>query len=237
MGISRSRPIAGTGGDVILSPKLTTLSVILIASAAALAAGCLESRANMATAGTGALPLDPLTDEEQARAIELALADPDVARLLADGRHRAIGAALHVDKARVLAGENPRLADVHIYRYGANDVVWPVVDLLEARVASVTVEAFQPRLLAEEIAEAEEKLLQDSRVRSRVGAFEDVHVIAILTGTESGACAEHRCIEAMFMSGTEPVGGILARFDLSTLTVEAVWDSATREPVLAPEVL
>lgn len=194
--------------------------------------GCLETRAEGAP-GADPLPLDPLSDAEQARAIETMLADAEVAKLLGGERHRVIGAALHVDKARVLAGDFTRYADVHVYRYDSNDVVWPVVDLTNGAVASVTIEKFQPRLLGEEIAEAEAALLEHPRVKEHFGSTDGLSILAILhagsteTGAPTGACDVHRCVEAMFMKGDSDTGTFVL-YDLSTMKLVDLWIGAER---------
>ncbi len=223
MVISGSSQICGRWR--LLSISVLLRSLIILALVVGPVSGCLEARPAAPAATASPLPLDPLSPEEEARAIDLALADHRVTALLTGERYRAIGAALHADKASILAGANPRLADVHVYRYGSNDVVWPVVDLKAGAVASVAVEAFQPRLTEDEVLEAEAALLADPRVAARVGSLDGVHVNVILKSSDvpGTSCSRDRCVEAMFMRGDAMVEGALATFDLSARFVVDVW--------------
>lgn len=207
--------------------------VLLALLLAPLASGCLEGRAS--TPAAGPLPLDPLSAEEEARALRLALEDPAVALLLAAERHRVIGAALRTDKEAILSGSGARFADVHVYRYGSDDVVWPVVDLREGRVASISIERFQPRLTGPEVAEAEAAVLRDPRVLAHLGGdATGVRVIAILA-TGGPLCPVHRCVETMLLRGDEPIGLLLATFDLSAGLVLDVRDAAAEAAAAASQ--
>jgi hypothetical protein len=188
--------------------------------------------ANLSVPGWDPRPLDPLSAREQQLAIDVALADGEVARLLRDERHQVIGAAHRVeDKDRLMAGE--RLADVMIYRYGSNDVVWPVVDLRTESVKDVTIQRFQPVLTLEEVLEAQPILLADERVSAHVQDAPGVSIRGVLRTTPEGtACAVDRCIEVAFLRDGTLVPGIWARFDLSRLAVDEVW---TRFPEAGKE--
>lgn len=199
------------------------LALLLLAPALA-AAGCLDAGASPESHRP--LPLDPLTDEEEARAVDIALADPAVALLLAPERHRVIGAALRTDKDLVLADPPRRLADVHVYRYGSDDVAWPVVDLDRGVVASWSLARFQPRLTQAEAVEAERALLTDPRVVEALGG--DASGVRASVALRSGGplCPVHRCVEAHFLRSDEPVGLLTATYDLSARAVLEVSDLA-----------
>lgn len=199
-------------------------AVLLLLAPALAAAGCLDAGASPQSYRP--LPLDPLTDEEEARAVRIALEDPAVGLLLATERHRVIGAALRTDKDLVLADPPRRLADVHVYRYGSDDVAWPVVDLDRGVVVSWSLERFQPRLTQAEVAEAEAALLSDPRVVEALGG--DASGVRTSVALRSGGalCPFHRCVEAHFIRADEPVGLLMATYDLSARVVVHVADLA-----------
>lgn len=206
---------------------------ILSLAAAPLLAGCLEASSTSSIAEP--YPLDPLSPAEQDRAVALALADEGVQRALA-GKHRVIGAALHVEKYAVLAGDHTRYADVHVYHYPTDSTVWPVVDLTNGKVARFTIEKFQPALTPDEILEAQALAFADARVAAKLGSTDGVTTIGILKGDESplNPCYAHRCLEISFLRGAEPVNGLFARVDLTTELVESVWgDLAASAPAKA----
>lgn len=193
-------------------------------------------------------PLDPLNQVEQALAIQLALSDPWTQGLLREApEHRVVGAALRVEKPAELGH---RWVDVHIYRHGLHDVVWPVIDLLQGggRVdaSKSSVQRFQPALTKEEVLEGKRVLLADPRVVSALeGRTADVEISAILVNPPGTGCALNRCIEAQFVrlvqpnptvqisdpfqpevgaAGTEvPVPDLFARYDLERHAVESVF--------------
>lgn len=185
------------------------------------AAGCLGAFA--ATTPAPPLPLDPLTDAERERALEIALLDPQVRELLEGERHRVVAASLRIDKVRSFQGE--RLADVHVYRYVSNDVVWPVVSLTRGAVDAVGVHVFQPILTAAEVAEAQAALLADPQVLAHVGPPEGVRIEAILMG-DADACLVARCIEARFLHEDGRVLPARALYDLSGMRLVRAWDGA-----------
>ena len=176
------------------------------------------------------LPFDLLSEGEKARAIALVMADPSIQDLLEGERHRVIGASLKLDKVRSLEGE--RLVDVHVYRYGSDDVVWAVAELRAGVLDEVRVERFQPSLTRAEIDETTLALLADPAVLDRVGDSSGVAARMILVSAEEGPCAVHRCVEAQLLRGVEPLPA-MAVYDLSERRTVRVWDGSPATPTEA----
>lgn len=140
------------------------------------------------------LPFDPLSEAEQDAALDIALADPVVASELSD-HYIVIGASLNTDKEAMLVDEPPRRADVQIYDYASNRVVFAIVDLDANAVAQLLpVPHYQPPLVGAEIERAAELAAGYPGVDGLIQG-EEIHRISHLwTGPGSGCPATHRCV-------------------------------------------
>lgn len=191
-------------------------------------------QAKQAGAGTtqaaAPLPFDPLSAEEQRRAVRLAL---ESGAALAQ-RHQVIGAALYTDKAFLEFDAWPRMAEVWIYDYSNDATVQVLVDLgaMEA-VSTRSLPDVHPQLTAGEVRRAAAMSLADDAVLRRLA---DLGIDAqglgwtarLWEGPEPVACVEHRCALVALHDGPRFLFDPLVAVDLSAQQVLGLLDPQGR---------
>ncbi len=164
---------------------------------------------------------DPLSPEEQTRALDLARSDPAVAALLHSGQRADV---LFVerhdeDKAVAASGTWPRRADVLIYDYRQDALTHAIVNLHAGTMDSVqTVRGVQLPPTAAETARAVELVLADARAGGELrGRYQHLTGAALGRADQlqatgglfratslpdrvrgpAAACGAHRCVEVL----------------------------------------
>ncbi len=164
---------------------------------------------------------DPLSPEEQTRALDLARKEPAVAALLQSG-HRA--EVLFVerhneDKAVTESGTWPRRADVYIYDYRQDALTHVIVNLQAGATDSVqTVRGVQLPPVAAEATSAVELVLADARIGGELRRrYQELTGVALTRADQlqvsggvfraasqpdrvrgpAAACGANRCVEVL----------------------------------------
>jgi hypothetical protein len=179
-----------------------------------------------------ALPLDPLTAEEEQTVVQAALADPGVKQLLGEGRHRVIGIEFLSLKAADapttggepgLAGPTGRHAQVLLYRPEGDFGVRALVDVQARRVAQATrVEGSRVPLTEDDITEARDLAFRNDEVRGLLGPPIQEFQVEGLRSTGTGpqdACLRNRCVHLLFRRGGLYLVTPAVIVDLTTRTV------------------
>jgi len=179
-----------------------------------------------------ALPLDPLTAEEEQTAVQVALADPGLKQLLGEGRHRVIGVeflslkaadAPSTGGAPSLAGPMGRHAQVLLYRPEGDFGVRALVDLRAKRVAQATrVEGPRVPLTDDDVAEARDLAFRNDDVRrmlgTRIQEFQAEGLRSAGTSPQD-PCLRNRCVHLLFRRGDLYLVTPTVIVDLTTRTV------------------
>lgn len=173
-------------------------------------------------------PFDPLSEAEEARAIELASANASVADRLGP-RTVTIGAALHTWKVHPIS-EMPRRADVWFYDYEADEALRVVVDLGEQAVHQlIPLGNQQPPLTAGEIDRAASMALEDPRVEARLSEDGLRSLGYLWTGDGATTCRENRCVLVAFVVDGQ-LTETFVRVNLSEDQVEAILEPPLYRP-------
>lgn len=150
-------------------------------------------------------PFDPLSDDEEERAIEIALVNETIeAQLSTD--HIVIGAALHTEKSMREQADPRRAADVSVYDHTIERTFQVLVDLDEGEVVRLETTDVQPPLTAAEIHASGETALSNQTVQDRLQAsgYDPGSVewtARLWTGPGSSACPVERCALVAFLDG------------------------------------
>lgn len=183
---------------------------------------------------------DPLSAEEQQRALSAARGAPAVAsRLAAAPRTEVLLVERHEEEKAVYArGSWPRRADVYIYDYGKDALIHTVVDLKSGEAETVRADrGIQLPLTRAEMRRALEIALGDGRTGPAIrGQFRQTSG-ALLRGADqlrgqglvfraasqpdqargaAAACGVHRCVQLMLSTPDGAGLPILPVVDLST---------------------
>ncbi len=208
-------------------PIVRWIPLLAIGAVLALSIAALGNLVGTPPVAPRPAPFDALSVEEQERAIALALGDPAVDSALS-ARFEVIGASLRTDKADMLQADPPRLADVQLYDYERDVVVWLVVDLDLGFVrAELPVPAgYAPPLTAGEMLRAGALARAHPDVQARLADHPDAVEIGHLWTDGGEPCDSHRCLTVSFYEEDGAWGfGFLAIVDLSDEVVLEVRDS------------
>jgi hypothetical protein len=156
--------------------------------------------------------LGDLLGKLEQRAVEAALAHPDVAARLEGARFRTIGADLRGEKGEQ---EASRLVEVGFYDYDREVLVVAVMAVRSGELVALEERSVQPALVEDEVDEATELMLTDERFTALARRRERLQPVAFLAQRlEPGE--NRRLIELhLWTSGRRPRPVASALVDLS----------------------
>ena len=181
---------------------------------------------------------DPLSLAEQDRAREIALGDAAVSVQLADATHiELLLIERHQEPKQVMQqGGAPRRADVYLYRYDADQLIYAIVDLHTARVDNMTTtQDVQLPLTQAEATRAVQLVLGDPQAGAALRAqFQQISGQALRDATQqlrvhalifradamprradARACGIRRCAQLMIATQDDILINLLPIVDLS----------------------
>jgi hypothetical protein len=148
----------------------------------------------------GPLPFDPLSQQEQADAVGIALEHQPLHTVL--DRYETIGASLNTDKHRMRSAEPARMADVWFYEYTTDQTVWALIDLDASTLAEWDLVPYQPPLTAREMSHAAQLAVQDADTLTLLtprAPLSSIEALARGWSSPPGSpCSENRCALVAF---------------------------------------
>lgn len=228
---------------LLLLLRLAAVFMLLLTATLVLAAPRHEARPSPNDLRIG---FDPLSPAEQSRAQEVALKHPAALAHQRPGQRTALllVETHEEDKAVIATGDWPRRADVYVYNYDTDELLWAVVNLPAGAVDHVeTMQNVQLPPTEAETARAIEIALADSeagaairdlyrqlkgrdlnqpdQLRLYATLFRAADEPAIGVGA-AAACGLHRCVYLMLATAEGALLRLLPIVDLSTSQVVLV---------------
>ncbi|MEW5989048.1 MAG: hypothetical protein AB1791_20675 [Chloroflexota bacterium] len=187
----------------LLLLRLAAVFMLLLTATLVLAAPRTESRPSPSDLRIG---FDPLSPAEQSRAQEVALKHP--AALAHQGQSQRTELLLvethEEDKAVIASGDWPRRADVYVYNYDTDELLWAVVNLPAGAVEHVeTMHNVQLPPTAAESARAVQIALADATAGA---VIRDLYRQA--SGRDLGQPGQLRVQATLFRAADEPEVGV-----------------------------
>ncbi len=150
-------------------------------------------------------PFDPLSEDEEKQAIEIALANQTTEAQLSPD-HVVIGAALHTEKSMREEANPRRAADVSVYDHEIDRTLQLLVDLDAGEVLRLETTDIQPPLTAGEIHASGQIALSNQTVQDRLQAagYDPGSVewtARLWTGPGPSTCPVERCALVAFLDG------------------------------------
>jgi Cu2+-containing amine oxidase len=163
---------------------------------------------------------EPLSEEEQRRAVAIAERGPDTARLMAAGRSVVADVELVRDKNLEEARRDDRLASVTHYRYEGDLTIETLVNITDEQVLEVRTAEHRPTpLTVEEVDRAKSLAFDDPNVRAALTVpVERIVVEPLLTsaGSADDPLFGRRLVRLLFKVGRDYLAQPVVLVDLTS---------------------